>query len=72
MKENIKTILVSVLLIVTCAGISVLDRMDRASDVFPDDNTLIRLYGEAHGAKVYYGIEYQLWKETYEIGRAHV
>ena len=68
MKENIKTILVSVLFIVTCLCISVLDRMDRASDVFPDDKTLIRLYGEAHGAKVYYDIEYQLWKENYDRG----
>ena len=30
----------------------VLDMNDKTADVYPDDNTLIRLYGEAHGANV--------------------
>ena len=67
-KNRIKTIIAfSVLLIVVISGFS-LSVSDRRNDVFPDDNSKIRLYGEAHGLKEYYDIEFELWKEYYDKG----
>ena len=40
-----------------------LSALDSRKDIYPDDDTRIRLYGEAHGKKVYYDIEFELWKE---------
>ena len=37
-----------------------LSALDRNRDVYPTENTKIRLYGEAHGAKEYYDIEVAL------------
>lgn len=68
MKEKIKTtIAILIVVIITAAGF-VLDMNDKTADVYPDDNTLIRLYGEAHGAKMYYDIEFDLWKGYYDDG----
>ena len=68
MKDKIKTIVaILIILIVTAAGF-ILDMNDKTADVYPDDNTLIRLYGEAHGAKMYYDIELDLWKDYYAEG----
>ena len=68
MREKIKTVLAFTLLIVVVAISFVLTIRDRDNDVYPDADTMIRLYGEAHGSKVYYDIEYQLWKDCYEEG----
>ena len=40
-----------------------LSALDSRKDIYPDDDTRIRLYSEAHGKKVYYDIEFELWKE---------
>ncbi len=68
MREKIKTVLVFTLLIVVVVVSFVLTIQDRENDVYPDADTMIRLYGEAHGSKVYYDIEYSLWKDCYEEG----
>ena len=68
MREKIKTALAVTLLIVVVAISFVLEMQDRGSDVYPNADTMIRLYGEAHGSKVYYDIEYSLWKDCYEEG----
>ena len=49
MKERIKTIVAfSILAAITVAGFY-LDVRDQSADVYPDENTTIMLYGEAHG-----------------------
>ncbi len=68
MKSRIKTVIAfSILAIVVILGLS-LSASDRANDVYPNENTKIRLYGEAHGLKEYYDIEFGLWKEYYDEG----
>ncbi len=67
-KNRIKTVIAfAVLLIVVISGLA-LSVSDRRKDVFPDKNTKIRLYGEAHGLKEYYDIEFELWKAYYDEG----
>ncbi len=41
---------------------------DKPTDVYPTDDTVISLYGEAHGSKTYYDIELSLWEEQYADG----
>ena len=68
MKEKIKAIIAfSVVAIITIIFI-ILDIKDKArsTDVFPTDETKIMLYGEAHGSKIYYDIEFDLWKDCYD------
>ncbi len=68
MKKKSKTILAfAALATVVFAGL-VLSELDRNTDVFPGEDTRIRLYGEAHGFKPYYDIEFELWKERYDAG----
>lgn len=68
MKNRIKTIIAfTVLVIVVFAGL-ILSTLDRKTDVYPGEDTKIRLYGEAHGAKTYYDIEFDLWKNYYDDG----
>ncbi len=43
-------------LILVVTGL-VFDQADHTTDVFPNENTIINLYGEAHGYKKYYDIE---------------
>ena len=67
-KNRIKMLIAfSMLAIVVIFGFS-LSALDSRKDVYPDDDTRIRLYGEAHGKKVYYDIEFELWKECYDEG----
>ena len=68
MKNKIKTIIAfTVLAAVVLTGL-ILSARDKNTDVYPTADTKIRLYGEAHGAKVYYDIEYELWKGYYDDG----
>ena len=71
MKQRLKTILAFVLLSVTTALSFILSALDRPTDVFPTEDTKIRLYGERHGEKLYYDIEFDLWRTstTRETGR---
>ena len=67
-KNRIKTIIAfSLLIIVVIVGFS-LSILDSRKDVYPDENTNIRLYGEAHGLKEYYDIEFESWKAYYDEG----
>ena len=68
MKEAVKTIIVfSILAIAVAAGL-VLTMLDKPDDVYPTENTMIMLYGERHGEKVYYDAEFELWKGCYDEG----
>ena len=63
-----KTIIsLTVLVIVVLTGL-ILSALDRRTDVYPGEDTKIRLYGEAHGVKTYYDIEFDLWKNYYDDG----
>ena len=67
-KNRIKSIIAfSLLILVVTVGFS-FSALDSGKDVYPDENTKIRLYGEAHGLKEYYDIEFELWKECYAEG----
>ncbi len=67
-KNRIKMLIAfSMLAIVVILGFS-LSALDSRKDIYPDDDTRIRLYGEAHGKKVYYDIEFELWKKCYDEG----
>lgn len=67
-KAQIKTILAfgTVLIVVMVAWL--LNQFDRSRDVLPDENTTINLYGEMHGYKEFYDIEFQEWKKFYDEG----
>lgn len=56
-----------VVLILVIAGF-VLDATDRTSDVFPNENTQIYLYGEVHGYKTCYDAELEAWSGYYDEG----
>ena len=68
MKERLKTLVAFALLGLLVLGGFVLVRLDRHTDTFPDGNTDIRLYGEAHGCREYYDIELELWQGCYAEG----
>ena len=67
-KARIKTILAfgTVLIVVMVAWL--LNQFDRSRDVLPNENTTINLYGEMHGYKEFYDIEFQEWKKFYDEG----
>ena len=63
MKDKIKTILAfGIVLILVVTGF-ILDKSDQTTDVFPNENTMISLYGEEHGHKKCYDIELKEWRE---------
>ena len=68
MRNRMKSIAAFALLAAVCLAGIFLDLRDRRADVYPKEDTLIRLYGEAHGEKVYYDIEFALWSGCYEDG----
>lgn len=68
MKEKIKTIIASSVLGITVITSFILAALDKPTDVYPGKDTKISLYGEAHGAKLYYDIEVELWKGYYDKG----
>ena len=68
MKPKFKTILAFSLLalaVMLCAALSILDA---PHDIFPNENTAIELYGEAHGVKEYYDLEFDIWNKLYNEG----
>ena len=66
--QVLKTIIAfSALLIVVIASL-VLSAFSKPSDVYPTENTKIRLYGETHGLKSFYNAELDLWKDRYSNG----
>ena len=68
MKERIKTIVAFLILAaITVAGFY-LDVRDQSTDVYPNENTAIMLYGEVHGEEAYYDAEVSLWKKYYDDG----
>ena len=68
LRQWIKTVIsFAVLGTVVLSGI-ILSYKDHAIDVFPTDETQIRLYGEYHGAETYYETEFNLWKYYYNEG----
>ena len=68
MKGTLKTIIAFSLLGGTVTAGLVLSALDKSLDVYPGEDTKIRLYGEAHGSSSYYGIELSLWEERYCAG----
>lgn len=55
-------------LIAVIAASFILGGFDKTDDIYPTDDTQIRLYGESHGKKAYYDKELALWKECYDEG----
>ncbi len=68
MKNRVKTIIAFSVLTITVITALVISGLDKAQDVYPTEDTKIRLYGEAHGLKEYYDIEIGLWKDCYDEG----
>ena len=68
MTEKIKTAIAFIILGVLILAGFILVRADRPTDVYPNENTMIRLYGEGHGEKTYYDLELKLWQEYYNEG----
>lgn len=67
-KARVKTISAfGIVLLFVVAGL-LLDHFDQTTDVFPNENTVISLYGEAHGFKRYYDIEFEVWSKYYDEG----
>ena len=68
MKKGLKTLVVFLILAaITVTGLY-FDVRDRSTDVYPNENTTIMLYGEVHGEEVYYDAEFSLWKKYYDDG----
>lgn len=70
--ENRKSIIRAVIafgivLALVLAGL-ILDKSDQTADVFPNENTMIYLYGEAHGYKKCYDTEFEQWCKFYKEG----
>ena len=68
MQERIKTVIVFSILAVLVSAAFVLAKRDSLGEVQPDAETKVRLYGEAHGSKTYYDIEFSIWKSCYDEG----
>ena len=68
MKKTLKTLAAFAVLGAVVLGAFFLSINDNSSDVYPNEYTKIRLYGEAHGSKLYYDLELELWKECYDKG----
>lgn len=67
-KARVKTISAfGIVLLLVVVGL-LLDHFDQTTDVFPNENTVISLYGEAHGFKRYYDIEFEAWSKYYDEG----
>ena len=67
-KARVKTISAfGIVLLLVVTGL-LLDHFDQTTDVFPNENTVISLYGEAHGFKRYYDIEFEAWSKYYDEG----
>ncbi len=67
-KEKNRTVIAFTALCLLMIAGFVLAGTDRTNDVYPTEDTMIRLYGESHGYKPYYDIELELWKERYALG----
>ena len=68
MKERVKTaIAFAVLALLLLVG-AVMTVLDRPEDLYPDGETDVMLYGEAHGFREYYEIELSLWEKCYREG----
>lgn len=68
MKERTKTVIAFALLAILMLTGFLLVRSDRPADIFPNENTTVNLYGEAHGYREYYDLELRQWKEYYAQG----
>ena len=56
-----------IVLVLVLTGL-ILDKSDQTADVFPNENTMICLYGEAHGYKKCYDAELEEWRKFYDEG----
>lgn len=72
MEEKRKTAVAFTLLGILILFGFFLIRSDRTNDVYPDADTMIRLYGEAHGYEEYYDIELEIWQTCYGEGQRHL
>ncbi len=72
MNEKVKSIIAFSLLAVFLIVGAVLTWLDRPTDVFPDENTMIQLYGETHGVDVYYQAELLEWQKCYAQGERNL
>ncbi len=68
MKNKSKTIIAFLTLTITVITGFLLSVYDTKIEFYPKDDTKIRLYGEAHGSKIYYDIEFETWKKYYDQG----
>ena len=68
MRERVKTIIAFTVVGIVMIVSIILTMADRKRDVYPNDTTQIMLYGEAHGFREYYDIEFECWKELYGKG----
>lgn len=66
--DKLKTAIAFVLLFAVCIVAITLDLKDNGGDVYPNGDTEIMLYGEAHGVEEYYDAEFKLWKGYYDDG----
>ncbi len=68
LKKYLSSVLAFFLLGAAVTSAFVLSSIDHQDETVPDENTKIRLYGEAHGQELYYDIEFNLWHDLYEKG----
>lgn len=67
-KARIKSIIAfGIVLVLVLTGL-ILDRTDQIADVIPGENSMICLYGEAHGYKKCYDVELEEWRKFYADG----
>ena len=62
-KSRLTAILAFGIIIIIVAAALVMDALEPTTDVFPNDSTMISLYGEAHGYKKCYDAELEEWRK---------
>ena len=68
MKEKFRTLAASAVLALLLILSAYFTGQDHKADVYPNQDTRVCLYGEAHGSKEYYDIELKLWQGYYREG----
>ena len=70
MKEKIQAIVaITILVVLVGVGFFIANSYKGGENKPPKEDTKIELYGEYHGIKDFYEIEYNLWKERYDAGQ---
>ena len=67
-KSRLTEILAFGIVIIIVTSALAMDALEPTTDVFPNERTMISLYGETHGYKKCYDTELEEWRRFYDEG----